>query len=158
VATLGPLGPGVMQVSYGAPQRCRGESTGLTPIVVAPDEKLTVGLKSWSRGQKSQRASVICCGGVSTIIGASDLDAGSFIGQGRSGNQRSCSLQSMRNGLTVMPSFGGIGAIESPVAMDQCGGLKGSSTPSSDDLRVDPLSGFLLTTFGDITNRHVDSQ
>ena len=59
----------------GTYERCRGESTGLTYIIVAPDEKLTFGLKSWSRGQKSQDASVACSGGVSAVMGSSGLDS-----------------------------------------------------------------------------------
>ena len=75
VATLGPFGPGVKRDSCGAPNgRCRGVSTDQTHISVVTDEALTVGLKSWSRGQKSQAASAICSGGVSAVIGSSDLD------------------------------------------------------------------------------------
>ena len=50
-------------------------STDQTHISVVTDEALTVGLKSWSRGQKSQAASAICSGGVSAVMGSSDLDA-----------------------------------------------------------------------------------
>ena len=61
VATLGPFGPGVKRDSCGALDgRCRGVSTDQTHISVVTDEVLTVGLKSWSRGQKSQAASEIC--------------------------------------------------------------------------------------------------
>jgi len=58
--------------------RCRGVSTDQTSTVVVTDELLTFGLKSWSRGQKSQAASALCSGGVSAVIGSSDLDAHTF--------------------------------------------------------------------------------
>ena len=67
-------------------------STDQTTISVVTDEVLTVGLKSWSRGQKSQAASAICSGGVSAVIGSSDLDAHTLGSGGASGNQLSCSL------------------------------------------------------------------
>ena len=57
-------------------------STDQTHISVVTDEALTVGLKSWSRGQKSQAASAICSGGVSAVMGSSDLDAHSFVPSG----------------------------------------------------------------------------
>ena len=67
-------------------------STDQTHISVVTDEALTVGLKSWSRGQKSQAASAICSGGVSAVIGSSDLDGLTLVSGGASGNQLSCSL------------------------------------------------------------------
>ena len=76
----------------GTYERRKGESTGLTHIFVAPDEMLTFGLKSWSRGQKSQDASTTCSGGVSTIIGTSDLDVHTLVSGRACGNQPSCSL------------------------------------------------------------------
>ena len=75
MATLGPFGPGVMQVSYA---QCSGESTDQTHISVVTGEVLTFGLKSWSSGQKSQVAYAICSGGVSAVIGSSDLDGHAF--------------------------------------------------------------------------------
>ena len=75
MATLGSLGPGVSGPPTGhLDGRCRGVSTDQTHISVVTDEALTVGLKSWSRGQISQVASAICSGGVSAVIGSSDLD------------------------------------------------------------------------------------
>jgi hypothetical protein len=35
-------------------------------------------VESWSRGQKSQRASSACSGGVSAVMGTSDFDAHTF--------------------------------------------------------------------------------
>jgi hypothetical protein len=35
-------------------------------------------VESWSRGQKSQRASSACSGGVSAVMGSSDFDAHTF--------------------------------------------------------------------------------
>ena len=67
--------------------RCRGESTDQTSTVVVTDEVLTVGLKSWSRGQKSQAASAICSGGVSAVMGSSDLDGLTFVSGHAQGNQ-----------------------------------------------------------------------
>ena len=67
-------------------------STDQTHISVVTDEALTVWLKSWSRGQKSQAAYAICSGGVSAIIGSSDLDAHTLGSRGAAGNQQSCSL------------------------------------------------------------------
>ena len=58
--------------------RCRGVWTDQSSTVVVTDELLTVGLKSWSRGRKSQAASALCSGGVSAVIGSSDLDAHTF--------------------------------------------------------------------------------
>ena len=69
-------------------------STDQTHISVVTDEALTVGLKSWSRGQKSQAASAICSGGVSAVIGSSDLDVHTLGSGGAQGNQLSCSLPS----------------------------------------------------------------
>ena len=67
-------------------------STDQTHISVVTDEALTVGLKSWSRGQKSQAASAICSGGVSAVMGSSDLDGPTFVSDEVEGNQLSCSL------------------------------------------------------------------
>ena len=67
-------------------------STDQTSTVVVTDEVFTFGLKSWSRGQKSQAASAICSGGVSAVIGSSDLDGLTLVSGGASGNQLSCSL------------------------------------------------------------------
>jgi len=67
--------------------RCRGVSTDQTSTVVVTDELLTFGLKSWSRGQKSQAASALCSGGVSAVIGSSDLDEHTLASGGVSGNQ-----------------------------------------------------------------------
>ena len=72
--------------------RCRGESTDQTTSSVVTDEWLTFGLKSWSRGHKSQSASQVCAGGVSAVIGSSDLVAHTFVTAATSGNQLSCSL------------------------------------------------------------------
>ena len=70
-ATLGPLGPGVKQNPYGAPNHGAEECpTDQTHISVVTDAVLTVGLKSWSRGQKSQAASAMCSGGVSAVMGS----------------------------------------------------------------------------------------
>ena len=69
-------------------------STDQTSKVVVTDEVLTFGLKSWSRGQKSQAASAVCSGGVSAVMGTSDLDAHTLVNQGALGNQLSCSLPS----------------------------------------------------------------
>ena len=66
---------GLLRGTY---ERCRGESTDQTTINVVTDEVLTFGLKSWSRGQKSQAASAVCSGGVSAVIGSSDLDGHTF--------------------------------------------------------------------------------
>ena len=67
-------------------------STDQTHISVVTDEVLTVGLKSWSRGQKSQAASGMCSGGVSAVMGSSDLDEHNLVSGGAPGNQLSCSL------------------------------------------------------------------
>ena len=40
---------GLLRGTY---ERCRGESTDQTTIIVITDEVLTFGVKSWSRGQK----------------------------------------------------------------------------------------------------------
>ena len=66
---------GLLRGTY---ERCRGESTDQTTISVVTDEVLTFGLKSWSRGQKSQAASAVCSGGVSAVMGSSDLDGHTF--------------------------------------------------------------------------------
>ena len=78
-------------------ERCREVSTDQTHISVVTDEALTVGLKSWSRGQKSQAASAMCCGGVSAVMGSSDFDARTLGIRGVPGNQLSCSLPSGAN-------------------------------------------------------------
>ena len=80
---------GLLQGTY---WRCGGESTGLTHIIVAPDETFTVGMKSWSRGQKSQIASLNCSGGVSAVISSSDLNKHTLVSGCRYSNQLSCSL------------------------------------------------------------------
>ena len=66
---------GLLRGTY---ERCRGESTDQTTINVVTDEMLTFGLKSWSRGQKSQAASAVCSGGVSAVMGSSVLDGHTF--------------------------------------------------------------------------------
>ena len=92
----------------GTYERRKGESTGLTHIFVAPDEMLTFGLKSWSRGQKSQDASTTYSGGVSTVIGTSDLDVHTLVSGRAFGNQPSCSLPGgpalikSRNGVAML--------------------------------------------------------
>ena len=80
---------GLLRGTYG---RCRGVSTDQTTISVVTDEVFTFGLKSWSRGQKSQGASAVCSGGVSAVMGSSDLDAHTLGSRGALGNQLSCSL------------------------------------------------------------------
>ena len=75
VATLGPFGPGVEQ------------DTDQTFISVVTDEMLTFGLESWSRGQRSQAASAVCSGGVSAVIGTSDLDEHTLGSGHAQGNQ-----------------------------------------------------------------------
>ena len=76
----------------GTYERCRGESTGLTLFIVAPDESLTNGWKLLEQGPGSQSASGVCSGGVSAVIGSSDLDALTFVSVEAHGNQLSCSL------------------------------------------------------------------
>ena len=88
-AILSRCEAGLLRGTY---ERCRGVSTDQTHISVVTDEMLTIGLKSWSRGQKSQAASAICSGGVSAVIGSSDLDEHTLGSCGASGNQLSCSL------------------------------------------------------------------
>ena len=53
-----------------------------------------VGGNCWSRGQKSQAASAVGSGGVSAVMGSSDLDEHTLVSCGASGNQLSCSLLS----------------------------------------------------------------
>ena len=76
----------------GTYERCRGESTGLTLFVVAPDELLTNGWKLLEQGPESQSASAMCSGGVSAVMGSSDLDGPTFVSDEVEGNQLSCSL------------------------------------------------------------------
>ena len=76
----------------GTYERCRGESTGLTLFVVAPDESLTNGWKLLEQGPGSQSASGACSGGVSAVMGSSDLDALPLVSNATDGNQLSCSL------------------------------------------------------------------
>ena len=78
VATLGPWDPGVMQISYGATTHDAEECRLIRRPSVITDEMLTFGLKGWSRGQKSQAASTSCSGGVSAVIGSSDLVGHTF--------------------------------------------------------------------------------
>ena len=72
--------------------RCREESTGLTLFVVAPDELLTNGWKLLEQGPESQSASQVCSGGVSAVMGSSDLDDHTLVKGEVGGNQLSCSL------------------------------------------------------------------
>ena len=44
------------------------------------------------QGPESQSASAVCSGGVSAVMGSSDLDAHTLFSGGASGNQLSCSL------------------------------------------------------------------
>ena len=76
----------------GTSERCRGESTGLTLFIVAPDELLTNGWKLLEQGPESQSASAICSGGVSAVMGSSDLDVHTLVSDDGNGNQLSCSL------------------------------------------------------------------
>jgi len=48
----------------------------------------------WSSGLKSQATSAFCCGGVSAVMGSSDLNDHTLVSGARSGNQLSCSLPS----------------------------------------------------------------
>ena len=61
-------------------------------FVVAPDELLTNGWKLLEQRPESQSASGICSGGVSAVMGSSDLDALSLVSDEANGNQLSCSL------------------------------------------------------------------
>ena len=99
---------GLLRGTY---EQCRGVSTDQTHISVVTDEVLTVGLKSWSRGQKSQAASAICSGGVSAVMGSSDLDAHTLGSGGASGNQLSCSLPSGANRSIVEPTYLALGPL-----------------------------------------------
>ena len=98
VEASGSRHPGAMRsrceatLLRGTSERCRGESTGLTLFVVAPDELLTNGWKLLEQGPESQSASAMCSGGVSAVMGSSDLDAHTLVIRGASGNQLSCSL------------------------------------------------------------------
>ena len=76
----------------GTYERCREESTGLTLFVVAPDELLTDGWKLLEQGPESQSASALCSGGVSAVMGTSDLDEHTLVTDDANGNQLSCSL------------------------------------------------------------------
>ena len=64
----------------------------MTLFVVAPDEWLTYGWKLLEQGPESQSASAFCSGGVSAVMGSSDLDAHTLVSDGADGNQLSCSL------------------------------------------------------------------
>ena len=64
----------------------------MTLFVVAPDELLTNGWKLLEQGPESQSASVTCSGGVSAVMGSSDLDALTLVSDATDGNQLSCSL------------------------------------------------------------------
>ena len=75
----------------GTYERCREESTGLTLFVVASDESLTNGWKLLEQGPESQSASGACSGGVSAVMGSSDLDALTLVSDATDGNQLSCS-------------------------------------------------------------------
>ena len=73
-------------------ERCRGESTDQTHSVVVTDEKPTHGWKLLEQGPESQSASLICSGGVSAVMGSSDLDEHTLVSDQADGNQLSCSL------------------------------------------------------------------
>ena len=64
----------------------------MTLFVVAPDELLTNGWKLLEQGPESQFASAICSGGVSAVMGSSDLDTSTLVSDEADGNQLSCSL------------------------------------------------------------------
>ena len=64
----------------------------MTLFVVAPDESLTNGWKLLEQGPESQSASGACSGGVSAVMGSSDLDALTLVSDATDGNQLSCSL------------------------------------------------------------------
>ena len=64
----------------------------MTLFVVAPDESLTNGWKLLEQGPESQSASGVCSGGVSAVMGSSDLDAVTLVSDPTEGNQLSCSL------------------------------------------------------------------
>ena len=64
----------------------------MTLFVVAPDELLTNGWKLLEQGPESQSASAICSGGVSAVMGSSDLDKHTLVSDDGNGNQLSCSL------------------------------------------------------------------
>ena len=62
-------------------------STDQTTIFVVTDEALTVGWKLLEQGPESQAASAICSGGVSAVIGSSDLDGPTLVSGHAQGNQ-----------------------------------------------------------------------
>ena len=64
----------------------------MTLFVVAPDESLTNGWKLLEQGPESQSDSGVCSGGVSAVMGSSDLDALTLVRDATDGNQLSCSL------------------------------------------------------------------
>ena len=65
----------------------------MTLFVVAPDELLTDGWKLLEQGPESQSASAMCSGGVSAVMGSSDLDEHTLVTDDANGNQLSCSLR-----------------------------------------------------------------
>ena len=75
---------GFLQGTY---ERCRGESTVLTYFSVVTDESPTVGWKLLEQGPKSQATSTDCSGGVSAVIGSSDLDGLTLVSGRAQGKQ-----------------------------------------------------------------------
>ena len=53
---------------------------------------LTGGWKLLEQGPESQSASALCSGGVSAVMGSSDLDEHTLVSDDGNGNQLSCSL------------------------------------------------------------------
>ena len=84
-----------------------------------------------SSGLKSQATSALGCGGVSAVMGSSDLDAHTLGGGGAPGNQLSCSLPSGAN-RSILES---VCVALSPGSCASCG-LAGTS----DCQRQPPLS------------------
>ena len=96
---------GVADEAPGHLRRCKRECRSVWRSVDAYQRtSLTGGWKLLEQGPESQAASAICSGGVSAVMGSSDLDGPTFGSRGASGNRLSCSLLSRANRSIVGPA------------------------------------------------------
>ena len=114
VEASGSRRPGAMDSSVGsfsprAPETVQVERRlAWRTIACPPKDQPRSLLRLLEQGPESQSASAICSGGVSTVIGSSDLDVHTLVSGRAFGNQPSCSLPGgpalikSRNGVAML--------------------------------------------------------
>ena len=92
-----------------------GVPIGVTFRSTRQRTSLTDEWKLLEQGPESQSASGVCSGGVSAVMGSSDLDALTLVSDEAGGNQLSCSLP-----FGASPTHGGSGVPQRAEVASQC--------------------------------------